>query len=46
MLARAAAAAFALRARDGGPDTLDGGPGTDRSRIDRLFDRMTSVEHS
>ena len=28
----------------GGPDSLDGGPGQDSARIDRPFDRLTNVE--
>ena len=43
---RAASARTTSTARDGGPDILDGGPGNDRSRIDKLFDRLTSVESS
>jgi hypothetical protein len=33
-------------ARDGGPDVLDGGSGADSARIDRPYDRLTSVEDS
>ena len=33
-----------LASRDGGPDSVDGGPGADSARIDRPFDRLTNVE--
>jgi len=33
-----------LASRDGGPDSVDGGPGADSARIDRPYDRLTNVE--
>ena len=33
-----------LHSRDGQPDVLDGGPGVDRARIDRYFDKLANVE--
>ena len=33
-----------LYARDGERDILDGGPGIDGARIDKPYDRLTSVE--
>ena len=35
-----------LHARDGSVDTVDGGPGIDRARIDRTLDRLTGVERT
>ena len=33
-----------LDARDGGPDTLDGGPGIDRGLGDRKLDKLIAIE--
>jgi hypothetical protein len=33
-----------LDARDGGPDTLNGGPGSDRGLGDRKLDTLVSIE--